>query len=136
MDVGSNLVGSNVIAPRRFFMQGSDDLKALVTKTFVDYGVGVYSPPSPVSGGELVTLVGLAPGFHILDDIGYHTDMDIPQYVPEAGLESVVRAYAKIIDEVNKMSLASLRVNMGTPAENRWTPAIESEDAGLIPVPK
>ena len=134
--VGSSLVGTNVIAPRRFFMQGSDDLKALVTKTFVDYGVGVDSPPSPVAGGELSTLVGLAPGFHILDDIGYHTDMDIPQYVPEAGLESVVRAYAKIIDEVNKMPLDSLRKNMGTPAENRWTPAIESEDPGSIPVPK
>lgn len=135
-DVGSDLVGSNVIAPRRFFVQGSDDLKALVTKTFVDYGVGHYSRPAAGSGGELGELRGLAPGFHVLNDEGYHTDLDIPQYVPEAGLESVVRAYAKIIDEVNTMPLDSLRKNMGTPTGDRWTPAIENEDAGLIPAPK
>jgi len=136
VDVGSDLAGSNAIAPARFYMQGSDDLKALVTKTFVDYGVSHYSRPAPASGGELGELRGLAPGFHVLNEEGYHTDLDIPQYVPEAGLESVVRAYAKIIDEVNKMPLESLRKNMGTPTENHWTPAIESEDAGLIPAPK
>ena len=134
--VGSSLSGSNVIAPRRFFVQGSDDLKALVTKTFVDYGVGHYSRPAAGSGGELGELRGLAPGFHVLNDEGYHTDLDIPSLVPEAGVESVVRAYAKILDEVNKMPLASLRINMGTPATDRWTAALESEDPGLIPAPK
>ena len=134
--VGSSLVGTNVIAPRRWYMQGSDELKALVTKTFVDYGVGVDTPPSPNSGGELGQLKGLAPGFHILDDIGYHTDMDIPQYVPVAGLESVIRAYAKIVDGINTMPLSALRKNMGEPVKNRWTDAIEAMDPGTIPVPK
>jgi len=136
VDVGSDLVGSNVVAPARFFMQGSDELKSLVTKTFVDYGVGHYSRPAAGSGGELGELRGLAPGFHVLNDEAYHTDLDIPQYVPEAGLESAVRAYAKIIDQVNKMPLESLRKNIGTPTVDRWTPAIESEDAGAIPAPK
>ena len=135
-DVGSDLVGSNAIAPRRYFVQGSDDLKALVTKTLVDYGVATYSRPAAGSGGELGSLTGLAPGFPVLDDIAYHTDLDIPQYVPEAGLESVVRAYAKIVDQVNTMPLASLRINMGTPGRDRWTPEIENEDPALIPAPK
>ena len=135
-DVGSDLVASNAISPRRYFVQGSDDLKALITKTFVDYGVATYSRPAAGSGGELGELRGLAPGFHVLDDIGYHTDLDIPAYVPEAGLESAVRAYAKILDEVNKMPLSSLRVNMGTPTGDRWTPAIENEDPATIPAPK
>jgi hypothetical protein len=134
-DVGSDLAGSNAIAPRRYYVQGSDDLKALVTKTLVDYGVATYSRPAAGSGGELGELRGLAPGFHVLDDIGYHTDLDIPQYVPEAGLESVVRAYAKIIDEVNKMPLEPLRVNMGKPLPDRWTAAIENEDPASIPAP-
>jgi hypothetical protein len=114
--IGPNLVGSNVIAPRRWYMQGSDDFKALVTKTFRDYGIGVESRPAVGSGGELGALRGLAPGFHVLKDDLYHTDLDVPEYVPVAGLESVVRAYAKILDEVNKMELSQLRVNMGAPA--------------------
>jgi hypothetical protein len=112
-NIGPNFVGSNAIAPRRLYLQGSDDLKALVTKTFVDYGIATYSRPANQSGGELNALVGLAPGFHVLNDWLYHTDMDIPESVPEAGVESAVRAYAKIIDEVNKMPLAALRQNMG-----------------------
>jgi hypothetical protein len=111
--IGPNLVGSTAIAPRRWYMQGSDELKALITKTFHDYGITVYSRPAIGSGGELSPLRGLAPGFHVLSDIFYHTTLDIPEYVPEAGLESAVRAYAKIIDEVNRMDLARLRSNLG-----------------------
>lgn len=46
---------------------------------------------------------------HIIDHIYYHTDMDIPELVPESGLESGVRAYAKIIDEMNKLDIRALR---------------------------
>jgi hypothetical protein len=112
--IGPNLVGSTAIAPRRWYMQGSDELKALITKTFHDYGIAVYSRPAIGSGGELGALRGLAPGFHVLSDIFYHTTLDIPEYVPEAGLESVARAYAKIIDETNKLDLSKLRSNLGT----------------------
>jgi hypothetical protein len=35
---------------------------------------------------------------------------DIPEYVPAAGLEAVGRAYAKIIDEANKLDLRALGV--------------------------
>ena len=58
-----------------------------------------------------------APGFHVLSDIFYHTTLDIPEYVPEAGLESAVRAYAKIIDETNKLDLSRLRSNLGTTTQ-------------------
>ena len=112
--IGSELLGSNAIAARRWYMQGSDELKDIVTKVFHDYGVATYSRPSIGSGGELGPLKGMAPGFHVLNDNFYHTTLDIPEYVPEAGLESVVRAYAKIIDEVNKVDLAKLRTNLVT----------------------
>ena len=36
-------------------------------------------------------------------------DLDTPALVPEPGLEAAVRAFAKIIDEVNKVDIASLR---------------------------
>ena len=39
----------------------------------------------------------------------YHSDHDQPSDVPEAGLERVARAYAKIIDQVNAMQRAELK---------------------------
>ena len=43
----------------------------------------------------------------------YHTDYDTPAVVPAAGLEAVGRAYAKLIDQVNKVDRAQL---IGKPA--------------------
>ena len=38
----------------------------------------------------------------------YHSDHDRASDVPEAGLERVARAYAKIIDQVNTLDRAAL----------------------------
>jgi hypothetical protein len=35
--------------------------------------------------------------------------MDIPEWVPEVGLESVARAFARIIDQANKLDRSELR---------------------------
>ena len=43
----------------------------------------------------------------------YHTDHDTPEVVPSAGLEAVGRAYAKLIDQVNKVDRSQL---VGKPA--------------------
>src|SRR5207253_3023593 len=107
--IGPNLVGSNVVAAHRWYMQGSDDLKKIVTAAFREFGVGTDSRPAAGSGGELGSLKDKAPGSHVLADIWYHTDMDKPATVPEAGVESTVRAYAKVIDEANKLDLKALR---------------------------
>jgi hypothetical protein len=37
-----------------------------------------------------------------------HTDDDKPEWVPAAGLEAVARAYARIIDDVNKLDRKDL----------------------------
>jgi hypothetical protein len=56
-----------------------------------------------------------APSFHIIDQTVYHTDLDTLQAVPAYGLEQSARAFAKIIDEVNKLPLNQLRVNIPSP---------------------
>ncbi|MBI4473802.1 MAG: M28 family peptidase [Acidobacteria bacterium] len=111
--VGPNLVASTALGAGRWYMQGSDELKDIITKAFRTYGVMTFSRPATGSGGELGPLRGKAPGFHVLRDVFYHTELDIPELVPEAGLESMLRAYVKIMDEVNKLDLSKLRVNMG-----------------------
>ena len=39
----------------------------------------------------------------------FHTDQETPDAVPWTGLEATTRAYAKIIDEVNKLALRDLQ---------------------------
>ncbi len=107
--LGSGLMASNTVGARRWFVGGSASLKQLATKTFQNFGVALYSRPEVRPGGELSQVYMDAPCVHIIDHVYYHTDMDVPELVPEAGLENSVRAYAKIIDEVNQMNIKDLR---------------------------
>jgi hypothetical protein len=110
--VGGSLIASNTVSARRWFVGGSDQLKAIVVKTLRQYGMALYSRPEVRPGGELGGLASAAPSFHIIDHTVYHTTLDTLQAVPAYGLEQSARAFAKIIDEVNKLSLTELRVNL------------------------
>lgn len=46
-----------------------------------------------------------------------HTDQDIPAWVPEAGLEVVARAYARIIDDVNELDREALQPGQTTDGQ-------------------
>jgi len=109
--VGNSLVGSNAVSARRWFVGGSDRLKAIVANSFKTFGIASYSRPETRPGGELGVVYTDAPSFHIIDHAIYHTDLDTPALVPEPGLEAAARAFAKIIDEVNKEPIAALRAN-------------------------
>lgn len=112
--VGNALIASNHVSARRWFVGGSDELKAIVKKTLRGYGMALYSRPEGRPGGELSRVYTDAPSFHIIDHTVYHTDMDTLQAVPAYGLEQSARAFAKVIDEVNKLDLSQLRVNIPT----------------------
>jgi len=107
--IGNSLVSSNAVSARRWFVGGSDRLKAIVADGFKTFGVAIYSRPETRPGGELGVVYTDAPSFHIIDHAFYHTDLDTAVIVPEAGLEAAVRAFAKIIDEVNKVDIQNLR---------------------------
>jgi Peptidase family M28 len=107
--VGNSLVGSNAVSARRWFVGGSDRLKAIVANSFKTFGIAIYSRPETRPGGELGVVYTDAPSVHIIDHAIYHTDLDRAELVPEPGLEAAVRAFAKIIDEVNKVDMATLR---------------------------
>jgi len=107
--IGNSLVASNTVSARRWFVGGSDRLKAIVANSFKTFGVSIYSRPEARPGGELGVVFTDAPSFHIIDHAFYHTDLDTAAIVPEAGLEAAVRAFAKIIDEVNHVDLDGLR---------------------------
>jgi hypothetical protein len=107
--IGNSLVASNTVSARRWFVGGSDQLKAIVANSFKTFGVSIYSRPEVRPGGELGVVYTDAPSVHIIDHAFYHTDLDTADIVPEAGLEAAVRAFAKIIDDVNTVDLERLR---------------------------
>jgi hypothetical protein len=103
------IMTSNAISARRWFVGGSPALKTLVTDTFKEFGVSVYTMPERRPGGELSQLYDKAPSFHIIDHVIYHTTLDTAALVPAWGMEAATRAFLKIIDGANKMSVAQIK---------------------------
>ena len=62
-------------------------------------------------GGDMAHSVGFLPGVVVQsNDFMYmHTTGDTPENVAWSGLEAATRAYARIIDEVNKLALSDLQ---------------------------
>jgi hypothetical protein len=105
------IMTANAVSARRWYVGGSDALKALVTSSFKEFGVSVYAQPEQRPGGELSQLFDKAPSFHIIDHVIYHTTLDTSQLVPAWGMEAATRAFLKIMDGVNKLSLEQLRAH-------------------------
>jgi hypothetical protein len=99
---------SNAATAHRFFVGRSRRLARILVENFQLFGVALYELPSTRFGvaGDLVKLVDDAPGIEVIESNAfYHSDEDKPAVVPAAGLESITRAYAKIIDDINKLDL-------------------------------
>ena len=102
---------SNAATAHRFFVGRSQRLAHLLVANFKLFGVALYELPSTRYGvaGDLVKLVDDAPGIEVIESNAfYHSDEDKPDIVPAAGLESITRAYAKIIDDINKLDLKDI----------------------------
>ena len=68
------------------------------------FGVGVVGDMDPTATGEMGAIFRLAPSLQVIrSPENKHTDADIPELVPAVGLAAVGRAFAKIVDEVNKL---------------------------------
>jgi hypothetical protein len=99
----------NSINARRWYVSGSPELQQLVKNSFKDFNVSVYTTPERQAGGALGAYTGLAPAFHIIDHIIYHTTLDTPEMVPAVGLAYSERAFLNIFDRANNMTMAQLR---------------------------
>jgi hypothetical protein len=112
---GPVLRTSNIISPRRWWVNGSDALVDVVLKAYSDFNVAVVSDMDPNSSGEMGIVAKDAPSLQLIrSPVTKHTDADRPGWVPALGLEQTGRAYARIIDEVNKMDRRQLMPAMQT----------------------
>jgi hypothetical protein len=108
---GNVLRKSNTVTAHRFFVGRSRRLAELLIDDFRLFGVGLYELPSTrfAVAGDLSKLVEDAPGIEVIESNAfYHSDHDTPDIIPAAGLESITRAYARLIDDVNKLTLKEI----------------------------
>jgi hypothetical protein len=82
----------------------------IAQKAFLEFGVNLVAEMDPNASGDMGHIERDAPSIQVIDSPEIkHTDGDIPERVPDAGLAAVARAYAKIIDEVNKVDRKDLQ---------------------------
>jgi peptidase M28-like protein len=106
---GNALRRSNAINARRWFVHGSDRLASIALNAYKTFGVSVFEGMEPSASGDMGQIQRERPAIQLITSpIYYHSEHDRPVDVPAAGLEAVARAYAKIIDEANKLSRAEL----------------------------
>lgn len=111
----ADLMTSNAVSARRWYVSGSPEFQQLVKKTFQDFNVSVYKQPEARAGGSLGALTPYAPAFHIIDHVIYHTSLDTPELVPAVGLGWSERAFLSILDATNRMTLEQIRGSAKLP---------------------
>jgi hypothetical protein len=105
----THLRPSNVIQERRWWVFGNNLLMDTALKAFHEFGVGLVGEMDPNASGDMGHIERDAPSIQVIDSPEIkHTDWDTAERVPDAGLAAVARAYAKIIDEVNKVDRRDL----------------------------
>ncbi len=105
---------TDTMVPLEWYAGGPERpaLARIATAAFHEFGVPVWTAPSEKPpGGDLGRFYWFVPGVvaQSNDFMSMHTAADTPDNVPWAGLEAATRAYAKIIDAVNKISLKDLQ---------------------------
>lgn len=109
----NTIVWSNTYMPQQWYAGGPSrrKLEAIAVNAFREFGASVYLDPNPrPPAGDLGPFFRGVPGVATSEFYHYfHTDQETPDTVPWTGLEATTRAYAKIIDEVNKLALSDLQ---------------------------
>jgi len=104
---------SNMYTAQQWYAGGPTrpELTAIAVKAFKEFGVPLLSEPNPrPPAGDLGRLYRFTPGVATSEFFHYfHTDRETPETVPWTGLQATTRAYAKIIDDVNRHPLSTFQ---------------------------
>jgi hypothetical protein len=88
------------------------NLTKITADAFHEFGLPIWAEPGEnPPAGDIGPFVPFVPGVvaQSNDFFYFHTTGDTPENVVWTGLEAATRAYAKIIDEVNKLPLSELQ---------------------------
>ena len=107
------IIWANTYTAQQWYAGGPSrpELNAIAVAAFREFGVSFYLDPNArPPAGDLGRLYRFVPGVATSDFYHYfHTDLETPETVPWTGLEASTRAYARIVDEVNKLDLSVLQ---------------------------
>ena len=110
---GDELAWANTYMPLQWYAGGKDrpELNKIAWDAFREFGVPVAFDPSPAPPASDATyFFRFVPALDASEYHSYfHTDWETPEVVPWTGLEASTRAFAKIIDEVNKRPLGTFQ---------------------------
>ena len=110
---GDELAWANTYMPLQWWAGGKDrpELRTIAWNAFKEFGVPVTMDPSPTPpASDMTYFYRFVPGVDASEYHSYfHTDWETPEVVPWTGLEASTRAFAKIIDEVNKLPLSTFQ---------------------------
>ena len=101
---GYELRKTTAVSPMRWWVWGSPKLLDIALKSFARFNVAVTADMDPGASGEMGSIARDAPSMQVITSPEVkHTEQDTEEWVPAVGLEQIARAYAKIIDELNKL---------------------------------
>jgi Peptidase family M28 len=120
--VSGSLMTSDMSSARRIGLGGANGTplyRDIVLKGLKAFGVATYSRPDGGDGSGGNGFSTSPPRVRLIDHTFYHTDMDVPEWVPANGLGESTMALASILDEFNKHTFQELRrpVAKGTSRE-------------------
>lgn len=101
---GNHLRQSTGVSPMRWWVWGSQSLLDISLSSFNRFNVGITADMDNGASGEIGGIARDAPSIQVITSPEVkHTEQDTPEWVPSSGLEQIARAYARIIDELNKL---------------------------------
>jgi hypothetical protein len=114
-DILGKLRKSNSLPAFNWYVGGSPLLRDISVKAFTDFGVPLLAQPDRTAPGEVGKIRDDAPMVQIITAAWpYHSSRDDAAIIPAAGIEASTRAYARIIDEVNKLPAKALAAPANT----------------------
>lgn len=107
---GLTLVASNTPATLDWFVHGSVKLGQVANMAWDRFGISRYHDAMEVPTGDMSAYADFAPSIQLTQATPfYNSDKDATETVAPSGIGSVARAYAHLIDDVNKLTLADLQ---------------------------
>jgi hypothetical protein len=110
---GDEIAWANTAMPLEWYAGGKSrpELRKITWDAFKEFGVAAEFDPSPTPpAGDAGAFFRFLPAVSASEYHSYfHTDWETPEMVPWTGLEASTRAFAKIIDEVNKHPLSDFQ---------------------------
>ena len=105
---GDDLCTTNSTGPFSWQINGSNKLAEITLRTFDEFGVIRWAETGgPV--GEIRTIADLVPSIVLMHaGVLLHTNIETTDAIPAASLAATTRAYARIIERVNSLSLSEL----------------------------